>query len=117
MARSGAAIVKRCGCRNRRTGRQAGRSCPLLSRLGHGSWYLTAELAAGPDGRRRRVRIGGYPTRAAAGAALGRLRAPSGPARAAAGRTTGHWLETWLAGRQSLRPLHAAPTASTWTAT
>jgi hypothetical protein len=36
--------------------------------------------------------------------ALARLRAPSGPACAAAGWTTGQWLETWLTGRQSLRP-------------
>jgi integrase len=104
MTRSGAGLIKRCGCRDRRTGRQAGRNCPLLSRPGHGSWYLTCELPAGPDGRRRRVRIGGYPTRAAAGAALARLRAPSGPSHSAAVWTTGQWLETWLASGQALRP-------------
>jgi len=96
-------IVRRCGCRDRRTGRQAGRRCPLLARRGDGSWYLTAELPAGPEGQRRRVRLGGYQTRAAAQAALGRVRAPSGTARAA-GWTTGQWLESWLAGRLSLRP-------------
>jgi integrase len=103
MSRSGAGIVKRCGCRDRRTGRQSGQSCPLLARRGHGSWYLTAELPAGPDGQRRRARMGGYQTRAAAQAALGTLRAASGTSRAA-GWTTGQWLETWLAGRLSLRP-------------
>ena len=104
MSRSGAGIVKRCGCRDQRTGRQTGRSCPLLARPGHGSWYLTVDLPAGPEGQRRRVRVGGYRTRAAAQAALGRLRAPSGAARVGAGWTTGQWLETWLAGRFSLRP-------------
>ena len=35
--------------------------------------YLVIELPAGPDGRRRRVRLGGYATCAAAQSALGRL--------------------------------------------
>lgn len=103
MSRSIAGIIKRCGCRDRRTGRQIGRSCPLLARPGHGSWYLTAELPAGSEGQRRRVRLGGFRTRAAAQNALGRLRAPNGTAHAA-GWTTGQWLETWLAGCLSLRP-------------
>ena len=60
------------------------------------------ELSAAPDGRRRRVRLGGYATRAAAQAALGRLGSP--PRCGVAGCTTGQWL-AWLAGRQSLRPL------------
>jgi hypothetical protein len=66
---------------------------------------LAIELAAAPDGRRRRVRLGGYPTSAAARAALGRLSTPGGQARqSVAGCTTGQWLVAWLAGRQSLRP-------------
>ena len=55
-------------------------------------------------GRRRRVRQGGYPSRAAAETALATLRAPARQSCTAAGWTTGQWLETWLAGRQSLRP-------------
>lgn len=105
MDSSGASVFKRCGCRDRRTGRQLGGRCPRLDGRGHGSWYLAAELPAGPDGRRRRVRLGGYPTRAAAEAMLGRLRAPIGrPFGGAAGCTTGQWLASWLATRQSLRP-------------
>lgn len=42
--------------------------------------YLAVELSAAPDGRRRRVRLGGYATRAAAQAALGRLGNPGGKA-------------------------------------
>jgi hypothetical protein len=105
MDPSGASVFKRCGCRDRRTGRQLGGRCPRLDGRGHGSWYLAAELPAGPEGRRRRVRLGGYPTRAAAEAMLARLRAPiGGPCGGAAGCTTGQWLASWLAARQSLRP-------------
>ena len=106
MSGSGGSTFKRCGCRDRRTGRQLGRRCPRLGERGHGSWYLAVEVSAAPDGRRRRVRLGGYATRAAARAALGRLGTPGGPVRrGAAGCTTGQWLAAWLAGRQSLRPL------------
>ena len=106
MSRSGGSTFKRCGCRGPCSGRQLGRRCPHLRKRGHGSWYLAVELSAAPDGRRRRVRLGGYATRAAAQAALGRLGKPGGPPRrGVAGCTTGQWLAAWLAGRQSLRPL------------
>jgi len=105
MSRSGGSTFKRCGCRDQRTGRQLGQRCPRLRERGHGSWYLAIELSAAPDGRRRRVRLGGYATRAAARAALGRLGTAGGQAhRGVAGCTTGQWLVSWLAGRQSLRP-------------
>jgi integrase len=104
MSRSGGSTFKRCGCRDQRTGRQLGQRCPHLGERGHGSWYLAIELSVGPDGRRRRVRLGGYAARAAAQAALGRLGTPRGRARCSvAGCTTGQWLVAWLAGRQSLR--------------
>jgi hypothetical protein len=106
MSGSGGSTFKRCGCRDPRTGRQRGQRCPHLRERGHGSWYLAVELSAAPDGRRRRVRLGGYATRAAAQAARGRLGKPGGPPRrGAAGCTTGQWLAAWLAGRPSLRPL------------
>ena len=105
MSRSGGSTFKRCGCRDQRTGRQLGQRCPRLRERGHGSWYLAIELSAAPDGRRRRVRLGGYATRAAARPALGRLGTAGGQAhRGVAGCTTGQWLVSWLAGRQSLRP-------------
>ena len=100
MFRSGGSTFMRCGCRDQRTGRQLGQRCPHLRERGHGSWYLAIELSAAPDGRRRRVRLGGYATRAAAQAALGRLGTPSQARGSVAGCTTGQW----LAGRQSLRP-------------
>ena len=104
MCRSGGSTFKRCGCRDQRTGRQLGQRCPHLRERGHGSWYLAIELSAAPDGRRRRVRLGGYATRAAAQAALGRLGTPGQARGSVAGCTTGQWLVAWLAGRQSLRP-------------
>ncbi len=105
MSRSGGSTFERCGCRDQRTGRQLGQCCLHLRDRGHGSWYLAIELSAAPDGRRRRVRLGGYATRAAAEAAPGQLSTPGGqPRGGAAGCTTGQWLAAWLAGRQSLRP-------------
>jgi integrase len=51
------------------------------------------------------VRLGGYPTRPDAEAMLARLQAPSGPRRATAvSCTTGRWLASWLAARQTLGP-------------
>ena len=105
MSRSGGSTFKRCGCRDQRTGRQLGQRCPHLRERGHGSWYLVIELSAAADGRRSRVRLGGYATRAAAREALGRLAIPGSQGRRSmAGWTTGQWLVVWLAGRQSLRP-------------
>jgi integrase len=93
-------VFKRCGCRAQVTGRLLGAECPMLSSARHGSWYFSAELPS-PSGERRRVRRGGFPTRAAAVAALQALAAPD--ADAARGMTTGDWLERWLTSRVSLR--------------
>jgi hypothetical protein len=61
------------------------------------------ELPAGPDGRRRRIRRGGFPDRAAAQTALARLvmPAPAGPADPL--MTVGRWLSHWLASRAAPR--------------
>ena len=86
-----------CGCREPGSGRRLGAQCPQRGRAGHGSWYLSLELPAGPDGRRRRIRRGGFPTRTVAEQALARLRMPA-PGRV--GRlplTVGQWLDRWLA--------------------
>ena len=75
MAGEGLAY-RRCGCMDPVTGRQFGGRCPRLAGGHHGSWYVRLELPAGLDGRRRRIRRGGYPSRRAAAAVLARLRAP-----------------------------------------
>jgi len=88
-------LFKRCGCGDR-SSRAA--PCLLLGRRGHGSWYAARELAAGPDGHRCRLRRGGYPTRAAARAALQSWHNPARPVL-----TVGQWLTRWLASRAHLR--------------
>ena len=101
MSRSGGSTFKRCGCRDQRTGRQLGQRCPRLRERGHGSWYLAIELSAAPDGQRRRVRLGGYATRAAAQAALGRLATPGGQGR----RSYQHHLDAYFLPRVGTIPL------------
>jgi hypothetical protein len=91
-----------CGCRDPATGGRLGCRCPRRGQRGHGSWYLSLELPAGLDRRRRRIRRGGFPTRRAAGQALARLRMP-GPGDAEALVTTGEWLDCWLEQRAGLR--------------
>ncbi len=97
-------VYKRCGCLNPETRRPWGVHCPRLPRTGHGSWYLAIELPAGPTGARRRLRRGGYRTRAEAQQALAGLRPPhpADPHRALL--TTGQWLQHWLATRLRPRP-------------
>ena len=56
-------VYRRCGCVDPVTGRQLGGGCPRLAGGRHGSWYVRLELPAGLDGRRRRIRRGGYPSR------------------------------------------------------
>ena len=93
-------VYRRCGCRDENTGRLLGARCPGLRSAGHGSWYFSADLPAAA-GQRRRVRRGGFATRAAAVAALEALASrPVGPEP---GLSTGEWLGQWLASRVSLR--------------
>ncbi|HUZ34729.1 MAG TPA: hypothetical protein VMV17_00205 [Streptosporangiaceae bacterium] len=94
-------VYRRCGCLNPATGRQYGQDCPRLAGGRHGSWYVRLELPAGLDGRRRRIRRGGYSSRKATAAVLTRLRTPQ--AADAGGRmlTMGDWLAHWLVSRTS----------------
>jgi len=94
-------VYKRCGCVDPVTRRQLGRRCPRLAGGRHGSWYLELELPAGPDGRRCRIRRGGYASRAAAAAVLARLRGPRHGDQCGGALTVGDWLAHWLASRTS----------------
>jgi hypothetical protein len=87
-------------------GRRLGARCPQRGQDGHGSWYLSLELPAGPDGRRRRIRHGGFPSKIGAEQALARLRMPAPGDPASPPMTVGQWLERWLVAR-------AAPRSST----
>jgi integrase len=93
-------VFRRCGCRDQPTGRLLGARCPRLSSRGHGTWYFSVELPS-PAGDRRRVRRGGFASRAAAVAAVEALASPV--PGLAQGLRTGEWLERWLASRVSLR--------------
>jgi integrase len=97
-------VFRRCGCRDQVSGRLLGARCPGLSSRRHGTWYFSVGLPSAA-GERRRVRRGGFVSRAAALAALEALSGPApGPT---GGMRTGEWLERWLTSRVSLRP-------STW---
>jgi integrase len=95
-----------CGCREPDGGRRMGARCLLRGEEGHGSWYLSLELPAAPDGRRRRIRRGGFPSRQSAETALARLRIPAPGRTDSSPLTVAQWLERWLVSR-------AAPRSST----
>ena len=98
-------VYRRCGCTDPGTGRQCGRACPRLAAGGrHGSWYVRLELPAGLDGRRRRIRRGGYPSRKAALEVLARLRAPRTGDTGARMLTVGDWLAHWLVTKTATAP-------------
>ena len=73
----GGRVYKRCGCRSVETGRQVWR-CPTLVDERHGRWYFAVQVP-GADGRRRRVRRGGFATRAQAERACWELCQLPGP--------------------------------------
>jgi integrase len=82
-----------------------GADCSQLKRSDHGSWYYKAELPAGPDGRRRRARQGGFATRREAQQSLTDLldrvhkRTHLGGSR----ETLATYLQRWLDGKRRLR--------------
>ncbi|MFC4049278.1 Arm DNA-binding domain-containing protein [Actinomadura syzygii] len=91
-------VYRRCGCVDPQSGKALGAGCPKLGAgRRHGSWYVRLELPVGSDGRRRRVRRGGFGTRKAAEEALARLGKPSGAGGGLL--TVGAWLAQWLATR------------------
>ena len=93
-------VYRRCGCRDEITGRLLGARCAGLRAPGHGSWYFSADFPSA-SGQRRRVRRGGFATKAAAAAAREALASPEGSAEP--GPPTGEWLIRWLESRVSLR--------------
>lgn len=67
-----------CSCRDPQTGRLLGKACSKLGQKGHGGWYARYEAPRSASARRRRPRLGPYPTKKAAtealAEALGRVR-------------------------------------------
>jgi len=104
VARGQGTTMKRCGCRDPRTGRQYGTRCPRLRKRGHGSWYInlpTTPTFSSPAGRLRR---GGYHSRADARQALSRLGGPAQQRRTHP-LTVNDWFDRWEADiERRLRP-------------
>ncbi len=65
-------IYKRCGCRDERTRKPLGNTCPKLRRANrswspeHGAWAYQLELPPSAEGRRRQLRRTGIPEHSAA---------------------------------------------------
>src|SRR5436305_10687436 len=97
-------VFRRCGCRDRATGRQLSSTCPRLADPAHGQWYFAVEVPTA-TGRRARVRRGGYASLAHAERARQAFLAL--PDAAATGRawTVRRFLEQWLSAMpQQVRP-------------
>ncbi|HEY3034212.1 MAG TPA: tyrosine-type recombinase/integrase, partial [Streptosporangiaceae bacterium] len=100
---SNGGVFKRCGCRDPHSGRLLGTGCPTLAQRGHGSWYFDCAVARF-QGRRERIRRGGYPTRREALAARDALLRPGLDGGTTQGWTVARWLRFWLISRTSIRP-------------
>src|SRR5690606_13329439 len=89
--------------------RELGSKCPKLRRKDqswnprHGTWYFRLELDAGPGGKRRTIRRGGYASQDDALDALDEAKAKSARGVDPAARVTvGQYLDGWLAGSRGL---------------
>ena len=102
-------VYRRCGCRDESTGRLLGARCPGLRDLKHGSWYFSADLPFAA-GQRRRIRRGGFATKATAAAAREALASPAaGPEpELSTGERLGWWLESRVSLRASTARSYAA---------
>ena len=94
MASTGS-IYKRCGCRDKITGRRLEQNCPRLSERRHGSWTFTCS-APNLLGRSDRKRQGAFTSQAAARRGMHEWLAKTERQRTAAGWTLGRWLRYWL---------------------
>jgi integrase len=116
-----APVYRRCGCRDEKTGRQLGGSCPeLKSDPKHGLWayYLSGGTEADPNqpGRRRRrqFRKGGFKTKGEAQKALTRLRASldagtyTEPSKITLAEYARQWLQRRKTTGKGLKPTTAA---------
>lgn len=84
--------------------RQLGARCPRRGQAGHGRWYIDAHIP-GADGRQKRLRRGGFLSRAAAEQGLAELLEMPDAEAMAQTWTAKRWLEHWLSLQQDrLRP-------------
>ncbi|MCP2323456.1 integrase [Hamadaea flava] len=88
-------VYRRCGCRGE-DGKQLGFSCPGLEHVSHGRWYFAVQVD-GVDGRRTRIRKGGFATEPDARRAMAQLQSLPSAEAVARTWTVGRWLRFWLA--------------------
>ncbi|WP_306368599.1 tyrosine-type recombinase/integrase [Nocardiopsis sp. CC223A] len=110
MAAREGSTFKRCGCRDKTTGKALGVKCPQLKRKGggwnpaHGAWAFQYELPGTADGRRRQARRVGLATHAEAAQGLERVKTLLGLASGEA-ETEVQIADLIQAAIQSRRPL------------
>ena len=93
---------KRCGCRDEH-GRELGGQCPKLGGKGHGAWSFVVDVSA-PGEARKQIKRGGFATKKEAEGAAEKLRQRAGTGQTIDDRqTVGAYLDSWLAGKRSLR--------------
>lgn len=100
---------KRCRCRGD-DGKELGADCPKLRRKDgswnprHGTWYYAVELDAGAQGKRRRLRRGGFATETDAEEGMAEaIRKERRGGNALAKNLTGQYLRDWLKAQKNLR--------------
>lgn len=76
---------RKCSCRHPGTRQLVGKTCPELTKKGHGKWYAKYDAPTAPGEKRRQVTIGPYDTATECKEALAKAVAARG---GAAGRTT-----------------------------
>ena len=54
--------VRKCWCRDPRTGKEYGNACPDRDRKGHSAWYVRYSARVTADGKRPRIWLGPYAT-------------------------------------------------------
>lgn len=99
---------KRCKCRGD-DGKELGAQCPKLRRKDgswnprHGAWYYRLELDAGPGGKRRTLRRGGFASEADAAAAMDEAKVKEARGGNAQQKVlVGDYLDEWIATRRGL---------------
>nr|WSZ96867.1 site-specific integrase [Streptomyces sp. NBC_00857] len=78
--------------------------CPKLKRRDHGSWYYSIEIPAGPGGKRRHPKKGGFKTQEqAADAAVKVYRDAQAGVDVLSDETVGEYLRRWLDNQHGLK--------------
>ncbi|WP_084265241.1 Arm DNA-binding domain-containing protein [Actinomadura macra] len=100
---------KRCRCRGA-DGKEIGADCPRLHRKDgswnprHGTWYFQIELEPGPNGKRRKLRRGGFESEDDAEDAMDEAKEKEARGgNAQADELTGPYLDDWLKAHKGLR--------------